>query len=73
MVKRPFTSNLADFQRQVAALPTYSDEKHFMPTERIQAIVDFMRAQDPPLDPKWCDYAQALIDAKLEEKDDSNA
>jgi len=71
MVKRPFTSNLADFQRQVAALPTYSDEKIFMTTDRAQEIVDFMRAQDPPLDPKWCDYAQALIDAKLAEKDEN--
>lgn len=71
MVKRPFTSSLADFQRQVAALPTYSDEKIFMTTDRAQEIVDFMRAQDPPLDPKWCDYAQALIDAKLAEKDEN--
>lgn len=71
MVKRPFTSNLADFQRQVAALPTYSDEKLFMTIEKAQEIVDFMRAQDPPLDPKWCDYAQALIDAKLAEKDEN--
>lgn len=71
MVKRPFTSNLADFQKQVAALPTYSDEKIFMTTDRAQEIVDFMRAQDPPLDPKWCDYAQALIDAKLAEKDEN--
>lgn len=71
MVKRPFTSNLADFQKQVAALPTYSDEKLFMTIEKAQEIVDFMRAQDPPLDPKWCDYAQALIDAKLAEKDEN--
>ena len=70
-VKKPFSRSLADIQRHVAALPTYSDEKLFMTIEKAQEIVDFMRAQDPPLDPKWCDYAQALIDAKLAEKDEN--
>ena len=56
---------LADFRNHIAKLPVYSEGQITMHVDRAQALVDLIRAMEPPYNkPEWCDRVQAIIDEK---------
>jgi hypothetical protein len=63
--KQVTPSQLANLRNHIAKLPTYSEEKMTMHVDRAQALVDLVRAMEPPYnEPEWCDQVQAIIDEK---------
>jgi hypothetical protein len=56
---------LTDWRNHIKKLPTYSEHKITMHIDRAQAMVDMIRAMEPPYnEPEWCDRVQAIIDEK---------
>jgi hypothetical protein len=62
-------SRLANLRNHIAKLPTYSEAKMTMHVDRAQALVDLIRAMEPPYnEPEWCNQVQAIIDEKKKQQ-----
>lgn len=67
--KQVTPSQLHKLRQHIAKLPTYSEAKVTMHVDRAQALVDLIRAMEPPYnEPEWCDRVQAIIDEKKKQQ-----
>lgn len=67
--KQVTPSDLHKLREHIAKLPVYGEEKITMHVDRAQALVDLIRAMEPPYnEPEWCDRVQAIIDEKKKQQ-----